>query len=311
MTVGNNLECVPDKCSWLAKLAHGKDEKLADLCHRLGYPGRVNHLSAVTCLLDDTRILELLPADGDLVSQMRMRLPELLVARDAYQAIHGFSPCPYKLLSLTFERRGSGSLSREALHEASEHRATVLTGKPDVCGADVGLHCYPHDDVIARISVLGMSAAAKVMLTSAESFQLLAQASTLVSLTKGHDWTSDTAAQVAFLILSAYHEWIERDPEMCSPTTAVPISKWENVLALMTGVSVAKIRICKVRVINAMKVDKPKEWRAVGSPSCDAVEAAVLSPSCDAVEAGHVRRPALRSGLSEGRSCLNLGEASV
>ena len=58
---------------------------------------------------------------------------------------------------------------------------------------------------------------------------------------------------------------------------AVPISGWENVLALMTGVSLAKIRICKVRVINAMKVGKPKEWRAVGSPSCDAVEAAVAA----------------------------------
>ena len=53
-----------------------------------------------------------------------------------------------------------------------------------------------------------MSAAAKVKLTPAESFALLAQASKLVSLTVDRGWASDIAAQVAFLSLSAYHDWI-------------------------------------------------------------------------------------------------------
>ena len=160
----------------------------------------------------------------------------------------------------TFERRGGGSLPREALNEASERRATVLAGRPEVCGVDVCIQCYPHDVVIARIAVLGMSAAAKVMLTPAESFQLLAQASTLVSLTDAHDdWTSDTAAQVAFLSMSAYHEWCHDNGRERSPKSAVSVGKWESVLAEMTGVSLAKIRICKVRIVNAMKPVKPEE----------------------------------------------------
>ena len=95
MTVRQYLQCFPDKCSWLDKLATDMDERLVDLCRRLGYGGRASHLRATTCLLNDGRILDLLPADGDLAEQMRMRLPEMLVARDAYQSVHGFSPSPY------------------------------------------------------------------------------------------------------------------------------------------------------------------------------------------------------------------------
>ena len=124
------------------------DERLVDLCHRLGFNGRPNHLSAVTCLLDDARIANVLPADCDLASVMRLRLPELLVARDAYEAIHGFSPCPYKLLSLTFGCRGGGSLPQKALDEALKRRADVLAGSPGVGGIDDAIQCYPFDAVI-------------------------------------------------------------------------------------------------------------------------------------------------------------------
>ena len=104
------------------------------------------------------------------------------------------------------------------------------------------------------------------MLTPAESFQLLAQASALVSLTDGHDWASDTAAQVAFLSISAYHEWIHGSKGLRSPESAVSVGKWESVLADMTGVSVAKIRICKVRIVNAMSPSSP---RSSGSPQSE------------------------------------------
>ena len=208
MTVEQYLECVLDRCSWLKKLAVDKDERLVDLCRRLGYTGRVNHLSATTCLLDDVRILEVLPADGDLANQMRMRLPELLVAREACQDIHGFSPCPYKLLELTSQRRGGGSLPQEAILEASRRRAAKQY--PKTLGVS---EAYPLDPVIARISVLAMSAAAEVKLTAAEVFALLAQASKLVSFAGDFDWKSDTASQVAFLHMGAGYEWALDDDE--------------------------------------------------------------------------------------------------
>ena len=254
MTVGQYLECVPDKCSWLIQLAHGMDERMVDLCHRLGYMGRTNHLSALTCMLDDARILDLLPADGDLALQMRMRLPDLLVARDAYQSIHGFSPSPYKLFELTSGRRVGGSLPPETIKAASERRAAVLAERSALFGADLheSIQCYPHDVVISRIAVLGMSAAAKVKLTPAESFALLAQASKLVSLTVDRGWASDIAAQVAFLSLSAYHDWIHDGGGERSPESAVSVGKWESALADMTGIAKSKIRIAKVRIINAM-----------------------------------------------------------
>ena len=125
MTVAEYLECVPDRGSWSNKLAVDMDERLVDLCRRLGYTGRVMHLSATACLLDDARILKVLPADGDLATLMRMRLPELLVAREAYQDFHGFSPCPYQLLELTSERRGGGSLPQEVILAASRRRAVA------------------------------------------------------------------------------------------------------------------------------------------------------------------------------------------
>ena len=114
------------------------------------------------------------------------------------------------MLELTSGRRGGGNLPPEAIKEASERRAAVLAARSELFGA--GLHesiqCYPHDVVIARIAVLGMSAAAKVMLTPAESFALLARASKLVSLTVDRGWTSDLAAQVGFLSLGARQQWV-------------------------------------------------------------------------------------------------------
>jgi len=97
-----------------------------------------------------------------------------------------------------------------------------------------------------------MSAAAKVKLTPAESFALLAQASKLVSLTVDRGWASDIAAQVAFLSLSAYHDWIHDGGGERSPESAVSVDKWESALADMTGIAKSKIRIAKVRIINAM-----------------------------------------------------------
>ena len=236
------------------KLARGMDERLVDLCRRLGYTGRVNHLSDTACLLDDARILDLLPADGDLALQLRMRLPELLVAREAYQSIHGFSPSPYKLLELASGRRGGGSLPPETIKEASKRRAAVLADRSELSGADLheSIQCYPHDALISRIAVLGKSAAANVMLTPAESFALLARASKLVSVTVDRGWTSDIAAQVAFLSLSAYQEWIHDNGGERSPESAVSVGKWESALADVTGIAAAKIRIAKVCIINAM-----------------------------------------------------------
>ena len=67
--------------------------------------------------------------------------------------------------------------------------------------------------------------------------------------------------------MSASHEWIlgseeeeeeQRSPQR-SPESAVSLAEWEGVLADMTGISVAKIRICKVRLINAMRTVRPEE----------------------------------------------------
>ena len=97
------------------------------------------------------------------------------------------------------------------------------------------------------------SFAAKVMLTPAESFALLARASKLVSLTVDRNWKSDIAAQVAFLSLGAYHDWIhDSEGESSSPESAVSVGKWESALADVTGIVAAKIRIAKVCIINAM-----------------------------------------------------------
>ena len=261
-TIAQYLESVPDKCSWLKKLAVDMDERLVDLCRRLGYTGRVNHLSATTCLLDDERILKVLPADGDLACQMRMRLPELLVAREAYQDIHGFSPSPYKLLELTSERRGGGSLPQEAILLASKRRAAVLAAEqyPKTLGVS---EAYPLDPVIARVAVLGMSAAAEVKLTPAEMFALLSQASRLVSLSGKQDWASDTASVVAFLHMSAYHDWapvhrIQQSQALAdfeyheSPESAVSVHQWVSALDRASGIPQAKVRVAKVRIINSM-----------------------------------------------------------
>ena len=126
--------------------------------------------------------LNLLPADGDLAEQMRMRLPEMLVARDAYQSVHGFSPSPYNCCLLTSGRRGSGSLPPEAIKEAAERRAAVLADAQEPVIHD-SIQCYPHDVAVSRIAMLGMSASAKTKLTSAEMFALLGRVSKLVSMT--------------------------------------------------------------------------------------------------------------------------------
>ena len=204
--------------------------------------------------------MDLLPAESDLAHHMRMRLPDLLVARDAYQNIHGFSPCPYQLLTITSGRLGGGSLPPEVIKEASERRI-VRAGRPKLFGADrqESMQFYPHNVVVTRIAKLGISAAAKVMLTPAETFTLLARASSLLSFTHGHDWTSDIAAQVGFLSMSAYHEWSHDNKRQSSPESAVSVRKWESALIELTGTCLAKIRIAKVRHINAMRPVLPEE----------------------------------------------------
>ena len=276
MTVPQYLECFPDKCSWLERLASDIDERLADLCLRLGYGGRASHLSATTCLLDDARILNLLPADGDLAEQMRMRLPELLVAREAYEIRQGFSPSPYNLLLLTSGRCGSGSLPPEAIKAASERRAAVLAQAQEPLIHD-SIQCYPHDVAVSRIAVLGMSAAARVKLSSAESFTLFTRASNFMSMTVDREWTSDTAAHIAFLILSADYEWAldddaQRKGDVSSPESAVSVRRWETVLLDMTELPQFHVRIAKARIVTAMGRWQPAESRPLrrGSSSHDA-----------------------------------------
>ena len=75
-TVREYQQHYPDKCCWLRKLAMSPDERIVDLCARIGFPGRAHHLTAVTCLLDDKRLLQLLPADGDLRSFLQCRVQE-------------------------------------------------------------------------------------------------------------------------------------------------------------------------------------------------------------------------------------------
>ena len=71
------------------------------------------------CSLDDDRLLHLLLVDGE---QMRMRLFELLVARDVYESNQGFSPGPYTLFSQTFGLR----LPPDAIREAEKRRWGAL-----------------------------------------------------------------------------------------------------------------------------------------------------------------------------------------
>ena len=266
MTVRQYLQCFPDKCSWLEKLAYGMDERLADLCLRLGYGGRASHLSATTCLLNDERILDLLPLDGDLAEQMRMRLPEMLVAREAYQSVHGFSPSPYNLFLLTSGRRGSGSLPPEAIKEAAERRAAVLADAQEPAIHD-SIQCYPHDVAVSRIAMLGMSASAKAKLSSAEMFALLGRVSKLVSTTVDRAWESDTAAHIAFLILGAVEEWGALDDDQgkedaSSPESAVSVRRWSLVLGDMTKIPSSQIRIAEVRILNSMgRGRRPAERR--------------------------------------------------
>ena len=112
---------------------------------------------------------------------------------------------------------------------------------------------YP---VITRIAVLGMSAAAAVKLTPAEAFALLAQASKLVSLSGNFDWKSDTESQVAFLHMSACHDWAHLDGEeqvtQRSPKSAVSLHAWESALDGVSGIPQSKIRVAKVRILNSM-----------------------------------------------------------
>ena len=173
------------------------------------------------------------------------------MAREAYQDIHGFSSSPYKLLELTSQRRGGGSLPQEAILEASRRRAAKQY--PKTLGVS---EAYPLDPVIARIAVLGMSAAAEVKLTPAEAFALLAQASKLVSLAGILDWKSDTASVVAFLHMSAYHEWAfhggEEQGTQRSPESPVSVHQWANCFNRASGIPQAKVRIAKARILNSM-----------------------------------------------------------
>ena len=116
---------------------------------------------------------------------------------------------------------------------------------------------------MARMAVLGMSAAAEVKLTPAEAFALLARASKLLSLSGARDWMSDTASQVAFLSMSAYHEWVcgphlthdelvLEHEEQGSPESAVSVHQWERALKKVSGIPGAKVRIAQVRIINSM-----------------------------------------------------------
>lgn len=253
MSVRQYLECFPDQSSWLETLAVDLDERVADLCLRLDYGGRACHLSATTCLLNDQRVLHLLPADGDLAEQMRMRLPELLVARDAYVSIHGFSPSPYTLFSQTFEQ----SLPPEALRAAAERRAARLAETQKVTIQE-SIQCYAHDVVVSRIAVLGMSAAARVKLSFAESFTLLARASSFVPLSSNCEWTLDVAAHIAFLLLSARFEWSLECAgrwSASSPESAVSVDRWGAVMLDITQVPINLVRIAEVRIINSLGSD--------------------------------------------------------
>ena len=147
-TVEEYLACFPDRCSWLLKLATGPDERMSDLCHRLGYRAKTEFLSATCCSLDDQRLLELLPAGVDLNSYLRSWLLELLVTRDAYVAVHGVTPCPYILFKEVFGK-GSKTVSKGALEIAASCRARAMAALPTVQMNQV-LHACPHEPRVSR-----------------------------------------------------------------------------------------------------------------------------------------------------------------
>ena len=112
--------------------------------------------------------------------------------------------------------------------------------------------------VVSRIAALGMSAAAR---QPAEAFTLLARASSFVSLTHGHDWTTDIAAQVAFHTIGAMHEWSHDNGPQSSSESVVSVRNWECALIELTENCPDQVRIAKVRLVDVMKPDRPdKSW---------------------------------------------------
>ena len=120
------------------------------------------------------------------------------------------------------------------------------------------IQCGAHDSVVSHVAVLGMSVAARVMLSPEECFLLLARTANLVSKTRLREWTQHTAAHVAFLMLGAKYEWaigdgvVDADPQQKSPQSGVTVDWWEEILSEMTQIPQSHSRISQVQIVCAM-----------------------------------------------------------
>ena len=236
-TVEQFLACFPDKCSWLSKLSVGPDERICDLCHRLGYTANAQFLSATTCLLDDSRLLQLLPPRADLTIHLRTHLDELLVAHDAYTALHGLSPCPAVLFEEVFGRKKQKNLSQEALATAASRRASCMAALPSPKMTQA-LQACPHEPRVSRLVQLGMAVA---QLASHEALIIVAVATKLLGRC-GQAWSLDDGAEHAALLhLAAKFEW-SAPSDACdttiamSPDSRISYDIWKRAVATATGV---------------------------------------------------------------------------
>ena len=263
LTVGEYLQCYPDQCEWLPKICLDQTERLGDMVSRIGFEGEPAWVSAVTCMLDDERILGFLPAGIDLHQVLSSRLPELKAAALAYQDAFKMSPCPYVLF-------------REVFGDAKDHRIPpqarqAVAGR--IVGSDsattvVDAAMISVDPRTMRVTHLAMRAAQRVGLVPHEAFSVISNAlrlmesagltdgASLKRLTLFPQETFDPVITVAFLVLAAECTFVQvvdgDETKLVAPSSNACVEDFQK--AACAEASARHMFVCnaKCRIINAI-----------------------------------------------------------